>query len=77
MEYQWVGMDKVPPSASMIPLEREAYIDDMNLTGAKLSRQVEVDTPRARIYICDDTSDMLVRIKNGAFLEEFLRKTLP
>jgi hypothetical protein len=60
----------------MIPLEREAYIDDMDLTGAKLSRQVEVDTPRASIYICD-TSDMTIRIKNGAFLEEFLRKTVP
>ena len=75
-DYEWVGMDNIPPSGSMIPLDRTAYIADMQLTGDKLSHQVQVDTPRSHIYICDEAG-LRVRIKNGTFLEEYVRQTVP
>jgi len=75
-EYEWVGMDAIPPSASIVPLDKTAYIADMQLTGMKLSQQVAVDTPRSHIYICD-SDGLRVRIKNGPFLEEYVRTTVP
>lgn len=75
-DYEWVGMDKIPPTGSMIPLDRKAYIADMQLIGDALSRQVQVDTPRSHVYICDEEG-LRVRIKDGIFLEEYVRQTVP
>jgi len=70
MEYQWIGMDTVPPIASIIPIERDAYIKDMQLTGEQLSQQVLVDTPRACVYLQG------IKILSGLVLEEFVRYVL-
>lgn len=70
MEYEWVGMNQVPPDASAIPLPRNEYIDDMDLSGDKLSQQVRVDTPRTSVFLQN------IRIKSGLVLEEFVRCVL-
>ena len=70
MEYEWVGMGQVPPDASAIPLPRNDYIQDMKLSGDKLTQQVRVDTPRTSVFLQN------IRIKSGLVLEEFVRYVL-
>lgn len=70
MEYQWVGMNNIPPEYSTIPLPRDEYVKDMDLSGEKLTDQVLVDTPRASVFLQN------IRIRSGLVLEEFVRYVL-
>ena len=76
MDYLWIGMNKIPPSKSMIPINREDYMKDMNLYGKKLSSQVAADTPRQQIQICDTKKSFCIQIKHGIILEEILHKII-
>ncbi len=76
MDYLWIGMNKIPPSKSMIPINREDYMKDMNLYGTKLSSQVAADTPRQQIQICDTKKSFCIQIKHGIILEEILHKLI-
>lgn len=67
MDYEWIGMDRLPPSGASMPIGRDDYILDMRLTGEDLSKQVAVDVPRATVTMEG------VRFRDGAILEHFLR----
>ena len=76
MDYLWIGMNKIPPNKSMIPLDREEYMKDMNLYGKKLSSQVSADTPRQYVQICDTKKSFCIQIKNGIILQEILQNLI-
>ena len=70
MDYEWVGMDRLPPAEGgrcTMPIGRAEYIADMRLTGEALARQVAVDVPRALVTLEG------ARVRDGAVLEHFVR----
>jgi len=70
MEYDWIGMNHVPPASSSTPISKDAFIKDLNLVGQRLTQQVKVDTPRHTVYLQG------IRVRNGNTLEHLVRNVL-
>ena len=75
MDYAWIGMERLPPSTSLVPVEREDFINDMRLSGKKLSEQVKNDVPRSKVHLHDEKT-FSVRIRSGVILEDFVRRLI-
>ena len=75
MDYTWIGMERIPPCTSVVPVEREEFIEDMKLVGEKLQRQVIDDVPRSKVFLHDEDT-FSVRIHSGVILEDFVRRLI-
>jgi hypothetical protein len=75
MDYAWVGVERIPPCTSVVPVERENFINDMELVGEKLTKQVIDDVPRSKVILHDENT-FSVRIHSGAILEDFVRRLI-
>lgn len=75
MDYAWIGVERIPPCTSLVPVEKEKFIDDMELVGEKLMKQVIDDVPRSKVILHDEDT-YSVRIHSGAILEDFVRRLI-
>ncbi len=70
-DFEWVGMDRLPPKYSWTPVDRRAYIADMGMKGDQLLRQVGVDVPRARVFLQTD-----IRVKHPKLFMKLIQHSV-
>lgn len=69
-EYEWIGLTHLPKT-SWIPVPKKDFIDDMDLTGLKLTTLVEKDIPRSVVRIYG------VRIQLPELFQVLINRVIP
>ena len=71
---EWEVLHEKVDEKPWVTIPLKEYGDDMSLTGEDLTRQLAIDVPRMRVFLMEEGSKRVLRIKSGEVFELLVRR---